>query len=71
MIRRIVGIAGVAELRGLSDEVVRAACEARALAFGQVLLKQVRRGERAWGLREKGRLALLHIGEILILSVRY
>ena len=41
MIRRIVGIAGVAELRGLGDEVVRAACEARALAFGQVLLKQV------------------------------
>lgn len=51
MIRRIVGIAGVAELRGLSDKVVRAACEARALAFGQVLLKQVRRGG---GLKRKG-----------------
>jgi len=41
MIRRIVGIAGVADLEGISDDHARAACERRALLTGLRLLKQV------------------------------
>jgi len=41
MVRRIVGIAGVADLRGIKDEQVRAGCERRALRFGRMLLGQV------------------------------
>ena len=42
MIRRIVGIAGVADLESISDDQVRTGCERRALLLGQRLLKQVR-----------------------------
>ena len=41
IIRRIVGIAGVADLRDIPDVDVRAGCERRALMLGRVLLKQV------------------------------
>lgn len=41
MVRRIVGIAGVADLEGISDDLLRAGCERRALVTGRRLLKQV------------------------------
>ncbi|KAG1677121.1 hypothetical protein FOA52_000927 [Chlamydomonas sp. UWO 241] len=41
MIRRIVGISGVADIREIPDEKVRVGVERRALAFGRALLVQV------------------------------
>jgi 5-methylthioribose kinase len=38
MIRRIVGIAHVADLDSISDAAARAGCERRALRFGRSLL---------------------------------
>ncbi len=43
MTRRIVGLAGVADLQGIADPATRAACERRALALARMLV--VERGE--------------------------
>ncbi len=61
IVRRIVGIAGVADLQTIADRSTRVGCERRALRFGRRLLAQVcqkrggERGRERVGERESGR----------------
>jgi len=52
MVRRLVGIAHVADMNTIEDADVRAGCERRALHFGRSLLVQPHNFKSIAGIRD-------------------